>query len=183
MVLCEEHVVHRLCGRPCASPFCRRFCKLSFDVMIVSSSSEFSSSFVCGWPRACENDDVAFLERVGLLLPVALLTSSAPRSCFRPGTRGLCPCCLFSPRSSAHSLSCMDGAFVLERAGLLPVGFPCCPLNVLASVVELMGLLPVALPQRSDTDMPRSACFQPKTTIIEAQTRQNGTISGVQHTT
>ena len=51
------------------------------------------------------------------------------------------------------------------------------------SAQVFMGLLPVALPQRSDTDMPRSACFQPKTTIIEAQTRENGTISGVQHNT
>ena len=136
--------------------------------------------------RACENADVAFLERVRLLLlPVALLTSSVSRSCFRPATRGPCPCCLFSPRSSPHSLSCMDGAFVLERrAGLLPVGFPRCPLNVFASVLELTGLLLVALPQRSDSDMRRSACFfSQKTTIIEAQTRENGTISGVQHNT
>ena len=96
--------------------------------------------------RACENADVAFLERV-CLLPVAFLTSSVPRSCLRPATRGPAPCCSFSPRSSAHSLSRMGGAFVLEHAGLLPVGFPRCPLNVLASVVELMGLLPVSCPR------------------------------------
>ena len=118
-------------------------------------------------PLACENDDVAFLERVGLLL-VALLTRSVQRSCFRPGTRGFAPCGLFSPRSSAYSHSRMDGAFVLERVGLLSVGFPRGPLNVLASLVELMGHLLVAFPRRSDTDMLWSACFELKTTVTEA---------------
>ena len=40
-----------------------------------------------------------FLERVGLHR-VALLTRSALRTCFRPGSRVSAPCCLISPRSS-----------------------------------------------------------------------------------
>ena len=52
--------------------------------------------------RCCENDDVAFLERVGLLL-VGFLTRSVQRSCFRPGTRRSSPCGLFRDVRTRHT--------------------------------------------------------------------------------
>ena len=69
----------------------------------------------------------------------------------------------------------MDGALVLERVGLLLVGFPRGPLNVLASVVELIGLLLVAFPRRSDTDMLPSACLSWKT-VTEALTSKRNNL-------
>ena len=102
--------------------------------------------------RCCENDDVAFLERVGLLL-VALLTRSVQRSCFRPGTRGSAPCDLFFTTFFGTLPPRMDGALVLE----------------------LIGLLLVAFPRRSDTDMLPSACLSWKT-VTEAHTSKRNNL-------